>query len=133
MKLDEIDRSLPNGFHDSYIQSIHLDYEKREARLKINIWMGDLSSDIESIREAYKTGEFIISGLIYFVIDPPDSNYEYSDRSPLSLWVDAGPIEKMSKSPPVSLLKKLPRDSFTYCCYVSNWNACFILPLWKQY
>jgi len=51
MKLVEIDHSLPNGFHDSYIYSIQLDYETREVKFKIGIWVGDLSSDIESVRE----------------------------------------------------------------------------------
>ncbi len=125
MKLIEIDNSLPNGFHDSYIHSIQLDYEKRKAIFKINIWIGDLSSDIEDIREVYRAGELVISDMIFFVIDPPDSSYKYFDGTPL--WVDGGPMESIEKSPLVPLPKDLPIGSFTYLFYVRNWNASFYI------
>ena len=41
----------------------------------MDLWVGDLHSVDESIREAYRSADLILSGLEYFSVDAPDPNY----------------------------------------------------------
>jgi len=126
MTLNEIDDSLPNVFHDAMIHNIQIDYVKREAVIKLDIWVGDMESDDETKRDEYQSGQIVISDLLYFVIEPPDSTYEYHKSSPL--WVDAGPTEKLASKPTAKLLPStIPTDSFGYYFYVQDWNSGFYI------
>jgi hypothetical protein len=119
--LAEIVDSLPNGFHDAMIQNLKIDYVKREAEFTIDVWVGDLQSKDDSIREKYRSGKLLLSSLLYCVIGPPDSSYQYDKPAPL--WVDAGPIDKLSAPLSASLPKPIPADSFAYWFFVRDWNA----------
>jgi hypothetical protein len=39
MTLEEIDLSLPNGFHDSTILGVRLDYVQRTVEIDMEIWV----------------------------------------------------------------------------------------------
>ncbi len=53
MTLEEIEESLPNGFHDARITSSTLDYVKRESKLAMEIlFSGPDKEDPESYRTA---------------------------------------------------------------------------------
>ena len=41
MTLDELARTLPNGFHDAALHSLALDFNLRTAELLLEIWVGD--------------------------------------------------------------------------------------------
>jgi hypothetical protein len=107
------------------IHSIQLDYVNREAIIKLDVWVGDLNSGDENLRDKYQSGQLILSDLLYCVIEPPDNTYQYHKASPL--WVDAGPIEKLSTNPSVPLPSPIPADSFGYYFYVQDWNAGFYI------
>ena len=68
MTMEEIAESLPNGFHDSSIVGVRLDYVQRTAEIDIELW---LSSPDEADQEKYRRATLFISELIYFVIEPP--------------------------------------------------------------
>ena len=57
MTLEELADTLPNGFHDAQVSSVSIDYVKREARLLMDLWVGDLSSQNEEERQVYRSGE----------------------------------------------------------------------------
>jgi len=40
--LEELNTSLPNGFHDAELTSFRVDYLKRELVLDLNIWLGGM-------------------------------------------------------------------------------------------
>jgi hypothetical protein len=71
MRLEVVENSLPNGFHDAEIESLEIDYEKRTAKIMFGIWVGDLCSKEKSIREAYQNVKLLINELVYFVIESP--------------------------------------------------------------
>lgn len=68
MTMEEIAESLPNGFHDSSIVGVRLDYVQRTAEIDIELW---LSSPGEADQEKYRRATLFISELIYFVIEAP--------------------------------------------------------------
>jgi hypothetical protein len=121
MNLEEIDKDLPNGFHDAKIKSVNLNYETRVARILLDLWTGDLTSKEESIREARKRGELVLKDFLFFVIEPPDPNYEYA--KPSALWIDARSFKNDPKRKEVKLPQDLPENAFVYRVFVSDWNS----------
>jgi hypothetical protein len=124
MTLEELADTLPNGFHDAQISSVSIDYVERQARLNIDLWVGVPSED-EELREAYREGELKLSGLLYWVIEPPDANYPYGKLE--QLWVDAGSLESASFKPSVKLPEPLPAGAFASWIFVQGWNSFMYL------
>jgi len=87
MTIDEITKTLPNGFHDSDICTIKLDYVKCEATFLIDV---DLSSLEEEVDESSRQGELKVTGLLYCVIEPSTYGFpkEYIEGEE-KLWLTA--------------------------------------------
>ena len=69
--LVEIDRTLPNGFHDSEVRAYKLDFVKRTAMFEIDVWVGDLDAATPDGRELYRAGLLVVSGLAFCKVDAP--------------------------------------------------------------
>jgi hypothetical protein len=121
MTLEELADTLPNGFHDAQVSGISLDYLKREASFTLDIWVGDSSSQNERAREAYRSAELKLSGLLYCAIEPPDASYPYAESG--KLWVDAGALESADFRPSVQLPESLPDGAFACWFFVQGWNS----------
>ena len=70
MSIEELEKSLPNGLHDAVMRRHVVNYEKRTLEFDIDIWVGNLDSNVEEERERYKSGTLRFEGLEYFVIEP---------------------------------------------------------------
>ena len=115
MTIEEIALSLPNGFHDSHITGVRINYAQRTAEMEMMILV---SGPDDEDTEKYQPATLTISELLYFVIEPPASPYTSRDAESL---VDGGSSElKQSVS---QLPKPLPAGAFTYWFFVNNWNA----------
>ncbi|MCX7900340.1 MAG: hypothetical protein N2444_09715, partial [Methylocystis sp.] len=120
MTLDELDSSLPNGFHDAMIRSIAIDYDACEARLKIDLWVGNPDARAEEEREKYASAELTLSGLLYWITEAPKFLC-----SPGGLWIDAGSIERLQTKKPK--LPEIPAHAFASYVYVNDWNSFCLL------
>jgi hypothetical protein len=116
MTFEELENTLPNGLHDAEIKRIAIDYESRIATLEVAVWVGDMNDPPEQ-REAYKNGRVNVSGLLFLVMEPPDSRYPYKDSD---LRVDGCDMSKHLSS---DLMQSLPADSFVRSLWVNEWNA----------
>jgi len=115
MTIEEIDLSLPNGFHDSKILGVRLDYVRQTAEIDLEIHVSGVDDEDT---EKYQRATLSISGLIYFVIEPPGPpNTAHAQPS----RVDGGSSELKRTAYP--LPKPLPDGAFTYWFFVSNWNS----------
>jgi hypothetical protein len=121
MNIEDIEKTLPNGFHDSYVNNIKIDFKKREAEIDIKI---DYSSiDRNEISPIYCNGKLILKRLFLFVFDPPNINI--LDLFPL--WVSDSDIltpeiypewlKKMEKTIDKNLIKNC------YYFYYINLNC----------
>jgi hypothetical protein len=112
MTIFEIADQLPNGFHDSEVESIRIDYVSRTLELALNVWVG--GSDVApETREAYRRALVWIRGLQYCVIDPPDERYPFSASHALTIDV----------AEPTLLV---PKPALFGCrVWVAEWNAFF--------
>ena len=82
MTIEEIEQLLPNGFHDSYINALHVNYAERTLEMDMKIWVSDLETGGDP--DLWQPFKLSISGLLYFVIEPPI----YQDTS--EPWLVAG-------------------------------------------
>jgi len=121
MTLDELDRSLLNGFHDAEISSVEIDYGKATAKLHVWFWTGS-TDDARADRETYERAVVTVRGLCFFTIDPPDPNYRFlTEGDPI---VVSGDPAKPDHLPALlSLMAKLPKDAWCYRLFVTDWNS----------
>ena len=115
--LEELENSLPNGFHDAEIQRICIDYQQRIMTIDMAVFVGDVDAPLEK-REAYREGALVISGLQFATIEPPDARYPFS--TPGASRIDAC---DMTKNLDPSLLQALPEGSFVRSFFVDDWNT----------
>ena len=121
MTLQELDATLPNGFHDSYVSTLTVDYVHRNAILDISVWIGSIAAPAGPDREKWQTGRLELSGLLFCAIDPPDNTHDYA--KPTALWIDLSPSEAPRNSSLDSLVRSLPTGAFASSLFVQQWNA----------
>src|SRR5438105_7386992 len=117
MTFNEVEYALPNGLHDSEVSSILVDYVQRTVIMQLSVFVGQQDASPE-LREAYKEGSLIISGLLFLVVEPPDSRYPFT--KPASLRIDTC---DMRKNLDPALLAALPKEAFVKSFFVKEWNA----------
>ena len=123
--LIELENTLPNGFHDAFLETLTLNYAANNAELVLNLWVGDLHATTEEEREAYKRAKLYLTGLVYFVIDPPYHDPEYKYEEGEGLWLGAGDAREISDREDLKPKADLPDDAFAYWFYVHEWNSHF--------
>jgi hypothetical protein len=94
-----------------------LDFERRIATFHVDVWVGDPSSDVEDRREATRSGELVLEGLLYCILEPPDSRYSFA--KPQALWS----VDLYEPDPEMPLVKGLAPDAFAGRFFISQWNA----------
>jgi hypothetical protein len=120
MTLNELARTLPNGFHDSAVHMINLDYSKHEIIFSIAVWVGDLSATDDETREAYRMGHLTLSDMAFCVIEPPDPTYPYYEKD--RIVVDTDEVKSL-RTPPSVQLPSVPEGMFLNWIYVNQWNS----------
>lgn len=73
MTLDELDRSLPNRFHDAELNAHRVDRVQRERRLDVVVWVGSMEDVGGRGTEWYRRAEVRFTGLQALQIEPPMS------------------------------------------------------------
>jgi hypothetical protein len=69
LTIEELERTLPNGFHDAEISTIRLDYVKRITSMELTIWMDDLQVSPE-FKELYRDAVLEFEGMQSVILDP---------------------------------------------------------------
>lgn len=122
MKMNEIlGGEAINGFHDANIEQLSLDYEAQEAVLTCSIWIGDLGSTDEEVREAYRKGRLTFQGLKYCVIEPPDPKSFYEEEGGIRVSGDSPVCDEPTVRE--RLPSDLPVEAFAHYFYVADWNS----------
>jgi hypothetical protein len=118
MTLDELARTLPNGFHDAEVTTVTIDYERHELLLRMRVWLGGVDSPDS---ELYRTAVVTLSGLLFCVIEPPNPRYPYRDAG--ALTIDTGTVESLPSPPETDLPDQTPEGAFTNWIFVGEWNS----------
>ena len=114
MTLTDVDRQLPNGFHDAYLLRFAADYAKAALTLDLNLWIGTPDGRTPEERERYKPGRIRIAGLCWSVMAPPDRSCR---ANPRGFRIDAGPVSDL-ETPPT--LPRRPPGVFSWWFFVSR-------------
>jgi len=112
MNIFQLAQTLPNGFHDAVLSELTISWVERIARLKLEVWLGDMDGPTE-LRESYRPSELTLRGVEYFVIDPPDPGYPYREHGPVT--IDLAEAEQSLALPPGS--------GVPFRLWVGPWNA----------
>lgn len=71
MTLNDLARTLPNGFHDAVIKRLDLDVMRRVLQFRADIWVGDPEASTEEERESYRAADVAVLNVQWIGIDPP--------------------------------------------------------------
>jgi hypothetical protein len=115
MEIFKLEETLPNGFHDTFLHSLSYDLLTRTARFSLEISVGLPESEDP---DAYRTGELLLKGVRYVIIDPPDGS------EPAYQWRGETRIELGAASPKVTERLGVNDGAFAASFYVSDINAC---------
>jgi hypothetical protein len=115
MTLKEIEQTLPNGFHDSELSNLCIDYITRTLKMNISVWIGDMEKDGDE-REKYRGASIELSGLQFCVLGTPDERYEFASSKPLR--VDMGSPKEKPYLP-----TNIPKEAFIESFFVNEWNS----------
>jgi hypothetical protein len=117
MTLTDVDRELPNGFHDAYLLRFAADYARGTLALDLNLWVGSPDARTQAERDHHKPGRVRIDGLCWCVIAPPDAIVV---ANPRGFRIDAGPVSDL-ETPPT--LPSAPPGVFSWWFFVQEWNT----------
>jgi hypothetical protein len=115
---DNIEASLPNGFHDAELQKVVIDYMTMEVQVTLDIWIGQIDDPV--LRESYRKAVLTLSGLIFWITDAPSFDYPYDLGGGIS--VDSGPIASLEEARKAHL-PPIPEGTFGNYFYVNDWNS----------
>jgi hypothetical protein len=126
----QLDRELPNGFHDAEIRTMSIDYLSRTADLGMNLLVGTPDSENQ---EAYRPGTVKIGGLLLFFIEPPDPRYPFVHHgSPLNATgfsVKPGKDAKLD-----ALLQRIPAEATVFGFFLDDSNSfLYLAGAWVEF
>jgi hypothetical protein len=118
MRLDEIERQLPWGFHDAYVERMDIEWTAARLRMYMRVMMSE-RQDLD--QRAVVT----MDGLVYCSMEPPElKGTAAAAEARDGLWVQPDEIDE-EKRP--AGLPPTPRGAFLHRFYVTSWNAFFYI------
>lgn len=123
MTFRELEDWLPNGFHDSEILTLQVDFVARSIEMRMSLHVG---SDEEPEPERYRVGTIRVSSLCVFFLEAPDPSYQVVlDGTPLNASGDVVPV---GASTAVDELRHgLPLGVEPYRFFLDDWNTFLYL------
>ena len=112
-------------FHDVKVSHICVDYVKRVAELECTIPVGFWNSpNRHGVTEGEIKGTVVMTGLLYFVMEPPDPNYPYEYSEGIEITSE-GPVPPggFDTANASKLPQNLPDEAFQHWFFVNDWNA----------
>jgi hypothetical protein len=110
MTLQEIEKLLPNGFHDTLVHSIEINYECKQAIFTIT------PLEDEEHKNGNQPFKLILTGLYYLSIDPPSLNYPFQKKNSLR-------IDLCDEDKDFSLIKTINEPTFSGRFFAYDWNS----------
>jgi hypothetical protein len=123
MTFDELELSLPNGFHDATILGISFDCYKSSAMIRLSV---HVSADDDDDRERYRIGLLDANSIHLFFIDRPDPNYNLG-KIGKGISVSGDSVHIGQDAEIDVLLRKLPPGVSAYRFFMEDWNSFFYI------
>jgi hypothetical protein len=108
VRIEELERNLPNGFHDALLRSFMADPVRQTIEFAIDVSIDD--------GDGYRAARLVLSGVTHLVVDPPGSG--------ASAWSSrASMIDLCEADPALSEHVTTPPGRFSARFFVSDWNT----------
>lgn len=119
MTFRDLERSLPNGFHDAELKSVSIDYVERQLTMQMAILVG--TPEAEDAEE-YRNATLTVTGLYFCVIAPPDAKYPFiTKRKSIGVSGDEGWPDTLTD---LAATLAQTNPNFTYQRFFSDdWNS----------
>ncbi len=120
---DLLDQSEPYAtFHDAKLHKIKVDYDAQELTAEFTLCVGNPDAKTEEERERHRSGILKVSGLIFWVLQPPDNNKKTKECG--GLWLtDDGLIEEAPAETPKAVTSIPKPEAYGWYLYFSDINA----------
>jgi hypothetical protein len=117
MTIAELEVKLPNGFHDSYLVSIALDFCAGTCRIELDVDYDDPDPEV------FRRMRLDLKGLSFFVIDPPamQTSLLFGD----TIWASGYDTTEKILPGLETYRNNVPVGSFFYSFFLHHSN-CYI-------
>ncbi len=117
MTLEQLETTLPGGFHDARVRRVEIDYGTRCARIELVLDAGDPDAEEIGDREAWRGARIVLTDLLFVVVEPPSTRPEaFAGEAWITSSAPATPLQR-------ERLPEVPRGFFCHAFFASNWNA----------
>lgn len=116
MTIDDIEAGLPNGLHDSRLHTYASDGDQRRAEFVLDVWVGDLHSNVPSEREQHRRARLELLGVGYLIVEDPDPRYRPGEKSPVQ-------IDACAADDDAERSRQVPEGGFAGRFFISDWNS----------
>jgi hypothetical protein len=117
MNFNELDLTLPNGFHDASLRHFEMNYVNHTLNFDLDVSVGTPEEEQEFIRPARVT----VKNVAFLVVESPYARDEWLKAGPI--WIDTGegaPDKGKSELPEVS------KGTSTTWMYLREMNSFII-------
>lgn len=119
MTIEEISHTLPNGFHDSNLVRLEVDYGESRGVLTFDIDLSTIETDSGKMRRA----QLILHDLLYVAIEPPclsqsKTQLHIADKQ----WISADSSNFKELKEPPKLPNPIAEVGFAHWFYSSTDN-----------
>ncbi len=115
--LEQIETTLPSGFHDARLRRVDVDYVERSARIDLVVDAGDPGAEDVGGRDAWRPAHLVVSDLLFVVVDPPHTRLAaYGGEAWITRSAPATAEQRQR-------LPEVPAGAFCHALFASNWNA----------
>jgi hypothetical protein len=119
MTFEETVQNLPNGFHDSKIRKLSVDFIGRSILISMELLVGLPDTPNP---EGYRSGTLKVVAPYLFFVEPPDASYPFT---PFGKPVSAtGAVVRPGGNPRIDeLLQHIPQDATAFVFFLDDWNS----------
>lgn len=123
MTFEDLDKELPNGFHDAKLRKIEVDFANKRIILSVDLLQG-CPGDPDPERRGFGTLR-VLSPRLFF-LEAPDPRYSFQmDGSPVG--VDGDSVRAGEDAAVDALLRLLPPGTAAYRFFLEDWNSFLYL------
>jgi len=118
VQIEELERRLPNGFHDALMSKISIDYVRQQLELSLQVLVGSPEAASHEEREQRRPCTLTLSGLQQCAIEAGDPKSTRTSSLGLLIDVGTGSVSSSSFTLPDTI-----DPAFSFWIYVREWNA----------
>lgn len=123
MTFEEIEAALPNGFHDSAISRLTVNFAGSLIEIALRLLVGT-PDDPDSDR--YRAGTLKLNSPYLFFVEAPDPTYPFLSNG-LPVNASGAPV-KLGDDPKIdALLQRIPTGATAFVFFLDDWNSYLYL------